>query len=292
MCAFAIVMNKIFVKPYLAAGPPDGNTCPPFERTRPNLGEGGVSPGKGFDADTQNHLIDLFTYANICVNWDYYPSRELTAMIYPIMEYTGLIYIFLDFVADMLANMRGDLAPWVWTISRVLFPVNIFLMSQFRMIFVNIAYVNTRAHTAGFLCLQLSFILIGIQNCLVIFSSHVGYAFFDFLGGGEANRVKNTRNATFVYLILLVCINTYKMYLGGYYVATGIVLDEIKADFYFGLKFGQFFDYVWMVFNMILPLYIAYKRSKLDSPLKVAIGQDVHYIGGGEEEKPLAGDSN
>merc|ERR1719201_2812485 len=151
MCAFAIVMNKIFVKPYLAAGPPDGNTCPPFERTRPNLGEGGVSPGKGFDADTQNHLIDLF------------------------------------------------------------------------------AYVNTRAHTAGFLCLQLSFILIGIQNCLVIFSSHVGYAFFDFLGGGEANRVKNTRNATLVYLILLVCINTYKMYLGGYYVATGIVLDAIKG---------------------------------------------------------------
>ena len=53
-------------------------------------------------------------------------------MIYPLMEYAGLIYIFLDFVSDMLANMRGDLAPWVWTFSRILFPINLFLMSQFR----------------------------------------------------------------------------------------------------------------------------------------------------------------
>merc|ERR1719326_2354481 len=54
MVAFAIAMAKIFVTPYLAAGPPDGAACPPFARNDPKLG---VSPGKGFDFDTQNHLL-------------------------------------------------------------------------------------------------------------------------------------------------------------------------------------------------------------------------------------------
>ena len=34
MCLFAMAMAEIFVKPMLAAGPPDGSTCPPFERVR------------------------------------------------------------------------------------------------------------------------------------------------------------------------------------------------------------------------------------------------------------------
>jgi hypothetical protein len=32
MCGFAIAMTKIFVAPFLAAGPADGSTCGPFNR--------------------------------------------------------------------------------------------------------------------------------------------------------------------------------------------------------------------------------------------------------------------
>ena len=91
-----------------------------------------VSPGKGFDVVTQGHLIEHFHVNNVCVNWDYSPSRELTSIVYPLFEYSVVIYLCLDFAAIVLANMRGEIHPWFWSFSKIAFPVQIFLCSQFR----------------------------------------------------------------------------------------------------------------------------------------------------------------
>ena len=93
---------------------------------------GGVYPGKGFDVVTQNHIVAVVGFSNICTNWDYSPSREIAALIYPLMEYSFLIYLCLDFASDKLANERGELTPWAWTVTKICFPINFFLVSEFR----------------------------------------------------------------------------------------------------------------------------------------------------------------
>ena len=92
----------------------------------------GVNLGEGFDFKTQSHLIQLFGFANICANWDYSPSRELTAMVYPLFEYSLLVYLCLDFLNTKLSYQRGELEEWFWSFSKIVFPINLFLCAQFR----------------------------------------------------------------------------------------------------------------------------------------------------------------
>ena len=72
MCAFAISMKIIFVKPLLLAGPSDESSCPPFERDAPELG---LVPGEGFDVDTNSHLNQAFGFSkyeqkkNVCLGY-------------------------------------------------------------------------------------------------------------------------------------------------------------------------------------------------------------------------------
>jgi hypothetical protein len=70
MCSFAITMTKVFVGPALAAGPPDGSTCPPFE-----------PDGKGFDITTDSHLNRLLGSNNVRTFFVFkstYPTSWLT----------------------------------------------------------------------------------------------------------------------------------------------------------------------------------------------------------------------
>ncbi len=77
-------------------------------------------------------MIQLFGFANICANWDYSPSRELTAMVYPLFEYSLLVYLCLDFLQTQLSYKRGELNEWFYTFAKIVFPINIFLCAQFR----------------------------------------------------------------------------------------------------------------------------------------------------------------
>ena len=97
-----------------------------------DIPEIGLSPGKGFDLKSQSHLLDVFKSNNICVNWDYSPARELTSVVYPAFEYCLAIYVVLDYAAILLANKRGEISPWFFTFARISFPINVFLVSQFR----------------------------------------------------------------------------------------------------------------------------------------------------------------
>ncbi len=74
----------------------------------------------------------LFGFENICVNWDYEPSRQLTAMVYPLFEYSLLVYLILDFAQTKLSYKRGELTEWFYAFSKVVFPINVFLCAMFR----------------------------------------------------------------------------------------------------------------------------------------------------------------
>lgn len=49
---------------------------------------------RGVDMD-DTPLVRLFGYNNICIYWDYSPSRELTALFYPLVEFPLLAYVML-----------------------------------------------------------------------------------------------------------------------------------------------------------------------------------------------------
>ena len=64
-----------------------------------------VTPGRGpFNFFDQTYIQERFGFSNICTNWDYVPSRELTAILYPIFEYSLITYLLveLDFPATKL----------------------------------------------------------------------------------------------------------------------------------------------------------------------------------------------
>jgi len=279
MCLFAIIVTKAFVIPRLAAGPKDGSTCGPFSRT---WEEKGVFPGKGFDFSTQNHLTQFFGFGNICTNWDYSPARELTAMVYPLFEYSLLIYICLDFCAIIISHKRGDLTEKFWLFSKIIFPITFFLCSQFRMIFVNLAYEDVEGHTVGFLGLQIALILVAIQNTGYIYDAEISY---DAVGG-----IKNTRRFALAYIIGDLVICSFKIMATIYVVQNGVGAPwTLKPSPIPGKCVGQIVDLAWMFFNAIIPLLLSYFRSKNELPLEIKITQDVIYVEDGTEKTETKG---
>jgi hypothetical protein len=272
MCAFAIMLSKFVVAPRLLAGPKDGSTCAPFERSDPDLGDG-VSPGEGFDLDSQSHLIQLFGFGNICTNWDYTPSRELTAMVYPLFEYSLIIYLCLDFCATTISYKKGELTEGFWMFSKIAFPVTFFLCSQFRMIFVVLAYVNVSGHTTGFLGLQVALILVAIQNTGYIYNAEISY---DVVGG-----LKNTRLIALAYIIGDLIISTFKISATIFVVLNGRGAPwTLKPSPLPGKCIGEMVDIIWMIFNAVIPLIISHFRSKNEFPLVINITQRSIYIDG------------
>jgi hypothetical protein len=129
MAIFAIAITRLVVVDKLAAGPEvEGDSCGPFNQKNPGLGQ-------GFDFFSQNHLLQKFGFANICANWDYSPSRELTAMYYPLFEYSLILYLVMNFYTIRLSYMRGESSKWFWTLTKIFFPFEIILTVWFRKFF-------------------------------------------------------------------------------------------------------------------------------------------------------------
>ena len=128
------------------------------------------------------------------------------------------------------------------------------------MIFVCIAYEDVSQHTAGFLGLQISLLLIAIQHTLFIIDSNISY---DFLGGK-----RNTRIAAVSYLVGLLAISPPKIASTIYVVLYGHGAPWTLANRAVpGLVIGQIVDLIWMIFNGVLPLFIAYIRFRNESKL-------------------------
>lgn len=274
----AMLMTRKWVVPYLAAGPEiEGDTCGPFAY-RENSSLPDVKPGEGFDFYTETHLQDFFGFSNICTNWDYTPARELTAMIYPIFEYSLMIYLGLDFLATKLSYQRGELNEWFWTFSKIIFPLNVFLGTQFRMIFVCIAYEQVQQHTAGFLGFQVVLVLVAIQNTLFIIDSNIVYP---SLGG-----IKKTRMAAITYLCCVLFIGFFKIRATIYVVQNAKGADwTLKDSPIPNWKVGQLVDRIWMIINAIMPLGISYYRSKNEAAIKFTItSEEPSYVGHEDDE--------
>jgi len=230
-----------------------------------------VHLGEGFDFKTQSHLMQLFGFNNICSNWDYSPSRESTAMVYPLFEYSLIVYLCLDFMATAIAHQRGELDEWFWKASKIIFPITIVLCSQFRMIFVCLAYENVKSHTAGFLGLQIALMLVAVQNTLFVWDANIKY---EQLGSD----IKYTRRAALAYLIGDLIICSFKITATIYVVRYGHGAPwTLAPSFIPGKRVGQVVDIIWMIFNAVIPLFIANFRSKNEVPLTFTVTQNAVY---------------
>lgn len=262
---FVKIITTIYVIPMLAAGPKvPGDTCGPF-----NQNETDVSPGQGFDYKTQSHLHHAFGFNNVCTNWDYTPARELGSVVYPVFEYSLLIYVAFDFLAIALAYQRGEVSPGFYKVSKVLTPVVFICCSQFRQIFVNLAYDRVEWHTAGFLGLQTALLLVALGNSYFIYDTNTAY---ESVGG-----LKGTRTLIVLYLIGNILISIPKIVATVYIVFLG---DGEGPGWYKlptfvpGMVVGRVIDMIWMLFNAIIPLFIAYFRSKNEVPIKIVFSQE------------------
>jgi hypothetical protein len=258
----AIAINNTAVAPYLAAGPSNGSTCPPFDGAMGDAVDPPVLPGEGFDVHTQSHLIRAFGYNNICANWDYSPSREITAMIYPVFEYSLLLYLLLDFVQVWLYHKKGWCSSFYYRTFQVVILFMLIGCSWFRMIFVVIAYQNLSGHTAGFFCLQLTLILTAIMNTWFIIDTKTS---FSWLGGR-----KGTTAVAFTYLCCNLIISPVKLYLTSEVVFKGAPaawsLGQVGSSYA-----GEVVDKVWFVFNAIIPIIVAVIRMLSENPLTFTI---------------------
>jgi len=256
MVILAITLTKTIAVGRLKAGPEvEGDQCGPFNQDTPGK-------GLGFDFETESHLMQTFGFANICANWDYTPSREIVAMSYPLFEYSLLIYLVLDFLTIALSYKRGELSKWFWNFVKICFPIEIVLCSWFRMIFVVVAYENVAGHTAGFLGLQISLILLTIKNSLYILATQVSY---NFIGG-----LRNTRIMAITYLISNLAISFAKVTATVHVVTYGEgaswTLRPVGS-----VVAGQVVDWIWMIFNAFLPLIISFLRARSEYALDVSI---------------------
>jgi hypothetical protein len=127
-------------------------------------------------------LKAIYGFNNICVMFDYSPSREYTAMVYPLFEYSFFIYVVFDYIHLRLV-CKGTSKEYLIKIANVLLPVKLTLIAWFRMIFVyNIQQPDNKygvggmiGHTLAFFGLQLALILVAFENIMFIFATGLYY---------------------------------------------------------------------------------------------------------------------
>lgn len=273
MVMVAYMVSRTITADVLARGPETpGDTCGPFNN------------GTGFDFYTDNHLIRAFGYANICVNWDYSPSREVTAMVYPAFEYALLFYIVLDYLNVALGYQRGYVGKKFWILTNVLFPLECVLCAWFRMIFVVVAYENLAGHTAGFMGLQIVLILLSIQNTGYVLTTGTS---FKLVGG-----LRNTQIIAVCYIVGNLIASAIKLVFTATIVFTGAG-HEMSSRTIQGIVVGKVVDAVWMLFNVICPFILSFVRARSEKPLiftidmqapKFLADADTNEDGDGDEE--------
>mmetsp|Transcript_23302 Transcript_23302/g.51854 ORF Transcript_23302/g.51854 Transcript_23302/m.51854 type:complete len:283 (-) Transcript_23302:1352-2200(-) len=131
------------------------------------------------------------------------------------------------------------------------------------MIFVCIAYDNPRGHTLGFLGLQVALLLIAFQNAFYVVIT--GQSYPPYL------TAKRTQMVGQAYLAGLTAVGVVKVAGTVHIVTHGVGPDWYKIEFLHGMVFGKCVDIVWMVFNAVIPFFIAAVRAAHEQPLKIEI---------------------
>ena len=263
MAILAIILANTMVSPLLAAGSPDGSSCGPFNGG--TLVDGTViPPGEGFDLATESHLIRAFGFNNICANWDYSPSREITGAFYPLFEYTLQLFIVADYINIAVHHKKGLISTRYYRAFKFLFPIMLICTALFRLIFINIAYENVQMHTLGFLLLQVMLILVSFLDAFYIIEAKLEYSIF----------CGRTYAVIVTYLVLNTIISAIKLYTTFSVVVGNDMPVWAKTSLtgeYGGIVPGRIVDLIWMFFNALIPPLMALIRWRLEKPLEVVI---------------------
>lgn len=215
----------------------------------------------------------------ISVNWHYSPSREWAAFIFPLFEYCLLIYLSLDFLDSWVAFKKGYVSHRFFRIHCLLFPLTVFLCSQFRMIFVVLTYENVQGHMTGFLCLQLALVIVAIYNFAYALETGIIYK--------PLRTLTRTRQTIWVYVISDLLISVIKICLSFYVVLIGSYPSWATKNLG-GKPFGKWIDIFWMLLNAVLPVFVSFNQASTQVPLMVTIDQTRPIFVSAEEADNLA----
>ena len=200
---------------------------------------------RGVDMD-DTPLVRLFGYNNICIYWDYTPSRELTALFYPLVEFPLLAYVVLNWLQVRQSYRQGAAPKWLYRLSSALLPVKLVLLSWFRMVFVVIAFEDTKGHTLGFQGLQLSLVLVALQDVLYMEALRIAWP--------RVGR-KLTRALHWAYFAALTLVTFLKLLIVlTLFYASAPVVDPKTSS---GATFCQILDRLWMLLAAVLPVALA-----------------------------------
>eukprot|EP00574_Skeletonema_japonicum_P013789 CAMPEP_0201713642 /NCGR_PEP_ID=MMETSP0593-20130828/407_1 /ASSEMBLY_ACC=CAM_ASM_000672 /TAXON_ID=267983 /ORGANISM="Skeletonema japonicum, Strain CCMP2506" /LENGTH=290 /DNA_ID=CAMNT_0048202817 /DNA_START=86 /DNA_END=958 /DNA_ORIENTATION=+ len=243
MVGFSIVCSNVFVW--------DNFTC--------------EIDGQAESGKVCSDLMQVFGRENICINWDYQPSAQLTAMVYPLFEYSLILYLLLSHYQVKNDMLNGIFPAEKEKMMTVLFWIKIVLVAWFRMIFVckvddpeitigRFTIDGVTAHTAGFLGLQAGLVLIALEN--VYYLTYRKQSFWCF-------SQEMTMNLAYSYLVLLTTITVIKMIWTISILASGTsIVPSSIADV---ANTG------WILFAAVLPVFFALDQMEKDPPMVVTI---------------------
>lgn len=246
MCFIAMAITQSAVAPNL--GP-----CPLTE---------GADPTYGLHCSV---LVQNFGFNNICVNWDYSPSREITALVYPAFEYGLIFYLVLNFLQIMNDYHNDEVGPIFFRLAHVLFWIKIVLVSWFRMIFVctvtqdPIPFFGTEipavlGHTLGFIGMQIALILIAIENAGYTFYTHQKMFCLS---------PRWTKVGAGTYLGTLIIITGFKLSWAISFFATGTP--------WFTGELPHIIDRLWMFLAAVLPLFFAINGMRTEPKMRLTV---------------------
>jgi len=292
LCGFAFLLFNTLVLPIIDAGAPDGTPtevmgCGAFNRDgdlrSDALGKKfDLHFGDGFNLAT-SHLTELFGFTNVCVYWDYTPAREIVAMYFPLFEYSLAGYVLLDLIYVTLSHKRGEIPDWYFSVVKIVSPLTILLIVWFRMIFVMIAYTHPNEHTLAFLGMQIALLSVVIMNSLFVILSEQSYPSIGLTKG-------TTTKLAYAYLICNVVVSSIKMGATLYIVNNTWSPAFYKVpSFIFGMLWGKVLDRVWMLFNAVLPIFIAYVRMSNEEPMTITFSVPTPTYEGNQKTSETTG---
>lgn len=222
---------------------------------------------KGVDMDN-TPLVKKYGYNNICIFWDYTPSRELTAMIYPFLfEYPLMAYLFLTYLQILASERSGHLPSWFLHLATVLLVLKVTLFAWFRMIFVVIAWDNIIGHTLGFLGLQIGLVLVAVEN-------YIGGILWGRSTGKRWKMPFLTEDQTVVlwtlYIILLVVVTVIRLTLSFFIFADNPLVDNSTAS---GAAFSASMDRIWMALAAVCPIFIALFLRRTEPSIFITVSE-------------------
>jgi hypothetical protein len=215
---------------------------------------------------TNSSLVKTFGYNNICINWDYSPSREITAMFYPLVEFPLVGYVLLTFLQARQDFWANKIPKSFYTFCCVALPFQLVLLVWFRMIFVVDGLVEPIGHTVGFLGLQIVLVLVSIQNGVY---NYIRGQVFPCLRKYPVEKSKRwTAALTLMYVSVMIVVTLAKLIIALTLFAGSPLIDTKSPA---GAKVAYGFDVLWMLVAAVMPIPFAIMERMSEPAIKVTL---------------------